>query len=392
MHTDRHRRSERNGLSRRRLLASAAAVWVAGRAAPLRAAEASADGLGVRREPFGKLPDGTEVDRYTLDNGKGLQAQVMTYGATLTTLSAPDREGRPAIITLYLDRLEDYVAGHPLFGSVVGRYANRIAGAKFTIDGKEYKLTANAGPHHIHGGNQEAFHRALWKAEPLREADGVGVKLAHTSRDGEAGYPGTVQAEVIYKLTADNRLIMQYVARTDQPTHVNLTNHAYWNLAGAGAGDVLGHVLQIRADRYLVPDAAKIPTGEIRPVRGTPMDFTEPKTIGSRIRQVEDENYDHCYVLNKGAGDALSLAAKVAEPGSGRTMEVWTTQPGMQVYTAKGLSNRMKAGGKSYGPYHGVCFETQHYPDAPHQPSFPSTLLRPGETYRQVTEHRFGVQ
>jgi aldose 1-epimerase len=330
----------------------------------------------------------------------------MTYGATLLTLSAPDRRGKIEPVTLHLDTLADYVKGHPLFGSVVGRYANRIANARFAIDDVEYKLTANADPHHIHGGRgPDAFHEAVWSAEPVRGAAAVGVRLTHVSPDGAAGFPGTVRASVTYTLaTGDNRLVMAYEATTDKPTHVNLTNHAYWNLAGAGSGDVLGHVLRVNAKRYLVADEKKIPTGEVREVRGTPMDFTEPKPVGSRIEQVEGQNYDHCYVLDKdgvGAGKEgldkegpgrLSLAARVSEPTSGRVMEVYTTQPGVQVYTAKGLTDKFRGGGKPYGPYHGLCLETQHYPDAPNQPTFPSTLLRPGQTLREVTEHRFGVE
>lgn len=367
-------------------------VVALGLAVQAAASQGFGDSVRVQQEPFGKLPDGTAVEIYTLTNANGLEAKVMTYGATLVTVKAPDRNGKRDIITLHLDTLDEYVRGHPLFGSVVGRYANRIAGAKFTIDGVEWKITANAGSHHIHGGGQEAFHRAVWKAEPIRAAHSAGVRLTHTSRDGEAGYPGTLQATVIYQLTADNQLLMDYTATTDKPTHVNLTNHAYWNLAGAGSGDVLDHVLYLNADHYLPADKAKIPTGEIRPVRGTVMDFTTPQSIGSRIRQVEDENYDHCYVLNKKPGERMALAARLQEPKSGRVMEVYTTQPGVQLYTAKGLSARLKARGKPLGPYHGVCLETQHYPDSPNQSAFPSTLLRPGQTYHEVTIHKFRVE
>lgn len=367
---------------------------------------AVAGGAGVRRDVFGRTPDGAEVHVYTLTNGRGLEARVMTYGATLLTLSAPDRRGRVEPVTLHLDALADYVKGHPLFGSVVGRYANRIANARFAIGDAEYKLTENAKPHHIHGGRgPDAFHEAVWSAEPVRDPAGVGVgvRLALVSPDGAAGFPGTVRATVTYALsTTDDRLVMAYEATTDKPTHVNLTNHAYWNLAGAGRGDVLGHVLRLTTKRYLVADEKKIPTGEVRDVRGTPMDFTEPTPVGSRIEQVEGQNYDHCYVLDKERSekekseregpDRLALAARVSEPTSGRVMEVYTTQPGVQVYTAKGLTDRLRGGGRPYGPYHGLCLETQHYPDAPNRPAFPSTLLRPGQTLREVTEHRFGVE
>jgi len=347
--------------------------------------------LEVSRTTFGSRPDGAQVDLFTLTNAAGLEVRVMTLGATLIAVKVPDRQGKFENVTLYLDSLEDYLRGHPLLGSVVGRYANRIAGARFMIDGVEYRLTPNAGKHHIHGGGKEGFHAAIWRAEPVREADAVGVKLSHTSPDGEAGYPGTLQTTVTYKLTADNRLFMEYSARTDKPTHVNLTNHAYWNLAGAGSGDVLNHVLQLDADHYLPADRLKIPTGEIRPVRGTAMDFTSPRSIGSRIREVEEQNYDHCYVLNKKPGERMSLAARVVEPRSGRVMEVYTTQPGVQFYTARALSSRLQGGGRPYGPYHGFCLETQRYPDSPNQPKFPSTLLRPGEVYHEVTIHKFSV-
>lgn len=365
------------------------ALLLAAQGCHLNAADGRA--LHVTQQPFGKTPDGTQIDLFTLTNSRGLEANVMTLGASLTTVKTPDRAGKSDIVTLYLDTLEDYLKGHPLFGSVVGRFANRIANAKFTIDNVEYQVTPNSRPHHIHGGNQEAFHRVIWKAEPIRAAGAVGVKFTHTSRDGEAGYPGTLQATVTYKLTDDNRLILDYTATTDKPTHVNLTNHAYWNLAGAGSGDVLSHQLTLNADYYLPSDAAKIPTGQILPVKGTAMDFTVPHTIGSRIDQVPDRNYDHCYVLNKKPGEDLSLAARVVDPKTGRVMEVFTTQPGVQLYTAKGLSDRLKGGGKPYGPWHALCLETQHYPDAPNKPAFPSTLLRPGQTFHQVTIHKFST-
>ena len=354
------------------------------------AAEGGAGSPSVVKAAFGRMPDGTTVDRYTLTNSHGLQADVMTYGATLTAVRVPDREGRLANMTLYLDTFEDYLRGHPLFGSVVGRYANRIAGARVTLDGVEHALAPNAGKNHIHGG-RKGFQKILWKARAVRGDRSAGVELTHTSPDGHEGYPGTLAVKVTYTLTDGNELRMAYEARSDKPTVVNLTNHAYWNLAGAGSGDVLGHVLTLNADRYLPADERKIPLGELRSVKDTPMDFTEPKAIGSRIREVEDRNYDHCYVLNKTGGERLSLAARVAEPKSGRVMEVYTTQPGVQLYTAKGLSSRFKAGGKAYGPYHGLCLETQHFPDSPNRPAFPSTVLRPGQAYSHVTIHKFGI-
>ena len=373
-----------------RTMALASAAWCAialCASATLTAALGGERHAGVEKSPLAKTPDGAQVDQYTLINANGLEVKVLTYGAMLTTVKVPDRKGDFESVTLYLDPAEDYLTRPTVLGSVIGRYANRIAGARFTLDGAEYKLSANAGRHHIHGG-KNGFQTIVWKAAPVQDAEGVGVKLTHTSPDGHEGYPGALDVEVTYMLTGDNRLKMQYVARTDKPTHVNLTNHAYWNLAGAGSGDVLGHLLWINADRYLPADPQKIPSGELKPVKGTPMDFTEPKTIGSRLDQVEDRNYDHCYVLNKRPGEGLSLAARVVEPKSGRVMEVYTTQPGVQLYTG-GI--RLKTGRLSYGPYHAVCLETQHFPDSPNRPQFPSTVLRPGETYRQLTIHKFSV-
>jgi aldose 1-epimerase len=384
------------GLARRRFLQLSGAA-LAGTAIgacgsqTLFAADQDAARQSIRREPFGKLADGTAVDTFTFANSAGMEVKVMTFGATMMTVKVPDRAGKLESVNLYLDTLEDYVQRSPLFGAVAGRYANRISNARFTIDGKPYKLTANAGPHHIHGGGKAGFDKVVWQAEPSREADGLGVKFTHVSPDGEAGYPGTLTTTVKYTLTADNRLILDYTAQTDKPTHINLTNHAYWNLAGAGSGDVLGHILWIDADRYLAADRAKIPSGEILNVKGTPQDFTLPTAVGARIDQVEDKNYDHCYVLNKPAGQAIPLAARVKEPRSGRMMEVFTTQPAVQLYTARGLNSRLKGGGKPYGPYHGLCLETEHYPDSPNRPEFPSTLLRPGETFHQVTIYRFAI-
>jgi len=343
----------------------------------------------VQRSSFGRLADGRAVDLYTLTNRQGMRVRVMTYGATLVGVEVPDRTGRVDNVTLYLDSLDDYLAGHPLFGSVVGRFANRIAGARFTLDGVEYRLTPNAGRNHIHGG-RNGFQKKLWLARPLKGEKRAGVELRLTSPHGEEGYPGTLEATMRYTLDDRNELRMEYEARTDKPTHVNLTNHAYWNLAGAGSGDVLDHLLYLNADRYLPADEAKIPSGELRPVRGTPLDFTRPQTIGSRIDQVPG-GYDHCYVLNKPAGKRMALAARLIEPHSGRVMEVWTTQPGVQLYTANGLGSRFRGGGEPYGPHHGVCLETQHFPDSPNKPQFPSTVLRPGERYHEVTVHRFSI-
>ena len=330
----------------------------------------------VEKTPVGRMPDGTRVDRYTLTNAGGLEVKVLTRGAMITTVKVPDRDGHFEGVTVPLGPPEECLKRRSVMGAIVGRYANRIAGARFTLDGVEYALSANAGKNHIHGG-RDGFHTVVWDAEPIEDAEGVGVELRHTSPDGHEGYPGTLAVTLVYKLTDHNRLRMEYTARTDKPTHVNLTNHAYWNLAGAESGDTLSHVLLLNADRYLAFGEGKIPTGEIRPVEGTCMDFTRPKTIGSRIDQVPGGDYDHCYVLNKKAGERLSLCARVVEPKSGRLMEVYTTQPGVQLYT---------------GNRRGFCLETQHYPDAPNRPAFPSTALRPGETYHEVTIHEFSLE
>jgi aldose 1-epimerase len=346
--------------------------------------------LSVQRTVVGSTPDGQSVEQYTLQNVHGLKATVMTYGATLTGMWTPDREGEFANITLHLDRLDDYLGGHPLFGSVVGRFANRIAGARFTLDGVEYAVTPNAGKNHIHGG-RKGFQKLVWQAEPLQDADRVGVQLSHVSPDGTEGYPGTLEVEVLYTLNNDNELSIEYKAHTDKPTHVNLTNHAYWNLGGATSGDVLDQVLEFNADSYLPSDAAKIPVGAPRSVDGTPMDFRQPHPIGSRI-EAAGGNYDHCYVLNKTPRGRMSRAARVWDPESGRVMEVDTTQPGVQLYTAQGLSDRFRTGEHAYGPYHGFCLETQHYPNAPNRSDFPSTVLRPDQEYHEVTIHRFSVE
>ncbi len=360
-----------------------------GSAGKLAAAETT-KGLSITRQPYGKMPDGTPVELYTLTNSHGLKAEVINYGAMLIGLHAPDQHGNTANITLHLDNLEQYLAGHPLFGCIVGRYANRIANARFVIDGQQYELAANSGRNHIHGGKM-GFHRYVWKAEAVEQADRVGVRLSHTSPDGDEGYPGKLDVTKTYWLTQGNELQMEYVAVTDKPTHVNLTNHAYWNLAGAGSGDVLAHELMINADYYLPVDAGKIPQGKPAPVKDTPMDFTTPHTIGSRIAQVPG-GYDHCYVLNKKRGEKLTLCARVAEPTSGRVMEVWTTEPGVQLYTANGMRVKRPDGSLRYGNHGGLCLECQHFPDSPNRPDFPSTLLRPGQKYYQFTIHKFSVK
>lgn len=347
--------------------------------------------MGVERISLGTARDGLRIEEYVLSNRFGLRVRIMTYGATITSVEVPDRNGTLENITLSLDSLEDYVRGHPCLGSTIGRYANRIAQGRFSIDGVEYKLATNNGPNHLHGGLQ-GFDKVVWGAAPFESQGSVGVAFSYHSPDGEEGYPGNLDAQVVYSLTDQNELKMAYSAATDKKTVVNLTNHAYWNLRGNAAGDVLEHELTIDADYYLPVDAGQIPLGELKAVAGTPMDFTQPRTIGSRLQETHG-GYDHCYVLNKraGAGDSsLTPAATAFEPTTGRMMEVFTTEPGVQLYTANGL--HVISGGKTLQKHQGFCLETQHYPDSPNHPHFPSTLLAPGETYHQLTVHRFSVR
>ncbi len=346
--------------------------------------------MELKKTVFGEV-GGEEVHLYTLRNRNGLQVKIMTYGATITAVEVPDRHGQRANVTLFLDTLEDYLKGHPFFGSTVGRYANRIAFGRFTIDGRTYQLATNDNRHHLHGG-RKGFDKYIWKAEPTIRRDAVGVVFSHTSPDGDENYPGTLQAQATYTLNNQNELRMVFEATTDKPTHVNLCNHTYWNLAGAGSGNVLDHLMMINAQKYLPVDQELIPLGDPAPVADTPMDFfTNPKTIGSRIQQVPGGGYDHCYVLVKEAPGKLTLAARVIEPKTGRVMEVFTTQPGVQFYTGNFLDGTLRAGGRAYPKHAGFCLETEHFPDSPNRPTYPSTLLRPGQTYREETIHKFSL-
>lgn len=343
--------------------------------------------MRIETQVLGKTTDGSEVHQYTLE-AAGLRVSAMSYGATLTGVWTPDRAGELANITLSLDALEDYLGGHPHLGSVAGRFANRIARGRFTLDGQSYSLATNNGPNHLHGGCF-GFDKKVWRGEPLEQADRVGVRFSLVSPDGDEGYPGTLTTQVIYALTETGEMHMEYLAETTKPTIINLTNHAYWNLAGAGSGDVEAHVLTIHAAVYIPVDDTSIPTGEILPVAGTPMDFREPHTIGERIGLV-GIGYDHCYVVDGRPGN-VRPAARVVDPASGRWMEVLTTQPGVQFYTGNYLTGKLGSrAGKKYDRHHGFCLETQHFPDSPNQPQFPSVVLRPGQRYREVTIHRFG--
>jgi aldose 1-epimerase len=336
---------------------------------------------------YGITPDGTPVSLHELTNGR-LTARVISFGAIVTELHVPDRHGRTADVVLGFDTLADYVGSNrPHFGAAIGRVANRVAGGKFSLDGREYTLAVNNGPNSLHGG-KKGFDKVVWTA---RDVQGSTVALSYLSPDGEEGYPGNLSVTVTYTLTPDDALAIEYTATTDRPTPVNLTNHSYFNLAGHGAGDVLGHEVMIAADVYTPFDPTQIPTGAIEPVRGTPLDFTTPAPVGARLAEVGGvpAGYDHNYVL-RGGPDSPGLAARVRDPGTGRVMEMLTTEPGVQLYTGNHLDGSIVGkGGVRYRQYQGLCLEAQHYPDSVHHPSFPSIILRPGETYRQTTVYRF---
>jgi aldose 1-epimerase len=349
---------------------------------------------GLTRAPFGRLPDGTAVESFTLRNARGLEVRAITYGAIIVSLRVPDREGRFGDVVLGHDDLAGYLRRPAYFGAVVGRYGNRIAKGRFTLEGKTYALSTNNGPNHLHGG-VKGFDKVVWKGDLVSTADGASVIFRYTSPDGEEGYPGTLQARVTYTLNDRDELTFDYAATTDKPTPVNLTQHSYFNLAGAG-NDVLGHELTIEADRFTPVDATLIPTGQLAPVSGTPFDFRKPTAIGARIGQDDEQlrrgsGYDHNFVLNR-AGEGLLHVARLAFPGSGRTMDIRTTEPGLQFYSGNFLDGTITGkGGVVYRHRSGLCLETQAFPDSPNQPSFPSTILRPGEEYRSKTVLTFGV-
>jgi aldose 1-epimerase len=349
-----------------------------------------------RAEHFDKTPDGSDVDIYTLNSKGGAEARITNYGGILVSLKVPDRGGRLADVVLGFESLEGYHrTGSSYLGALIGRYGNRIAKGRFTLNGVEYKLATNNGPNHLHGGVR-GFDKVVWTARPLKARNGSALELTYVSADGEEGYPGTLSVRVVYTLTDANELKIDYSATTDRDTVVNLTNHSYFNLAGEGSGDILGHLLTIYADRFLPTDATSIPTGELRPVRGTPFDFTKPTSIGARV-EADDEQlkwakgYDHTFVIRGRAG-TLRRAARVEEPKTGRVMEVWTTEPGVQFYTGNYLDGAAGKSGKPYGVRTGFCLETQHYPDSPNKPDFPSTVLRKGGGYRTTTVYKFAAR
>jgi len=348
--------------------------------------------MQLQQQPFGVVHSGTYADLFILENNHGVRVGLTNYGGIITTLHTPDRHGQPGDIVLGYDKLEEYRALNPFFGCLVGRYANRIAHAQFTLLGKTYTLAQNNGQNHLHGG-RVGFDKVTWAAEPFSGPDGVGVKLSYTSVDGEEGYPGTLHVTVTYTLDNANALRLDYHATTDQTTVINLTNHTYFNLAGRGS--ILDHLMQLHADTFTPVGASLIPTGELRPVAGTPFDFRTPTAIGARIAQDDEQlrfggGYDLNWVVNGDAGN-LRPAAFVQEATSGRTLTVLTTQPGIQFYSGNMLPNITGKGGQAYTKRSGFCLETQHFPDTPNQPTFPSAVLAPGQTYAESTVFQFGV-
>jgi len=352
--------------------------------------------MNIEVESFGSTPDGQAVRLYKLTNGNGLKAAVMTYGATVVSLEVPDRNGKLDDIVLGYDNLQEYIKNSPYFGAIVGRYGNRIAKGRFTLDGVEYnKLAINNGENHLHGG-LKGFDKVVWDDEPVWRPNGVGVKLRYLSKDGEEGYPGNLQAAVTYVLTNANELRIEYETTTDKATPVNLTHHGYFNLTG-GERDILGHVLAINADEFTPVDKGLIPTGERPSVKGTPMDFLKPVAIGARINQDYEQlkfggGYDHNWILKR-EGKGMTVAARVYEPTTGRLMEVFTTEPGIQFYSGNFLDGTITGKeNKVYKHRWGFCLETQHYPDSPNHAHFPSTILRPGEVYTTTTVYRFSTK
>jgi aldose 1-epimerase len=345
------------------------------------------------KETFGKTAEGESVDIYTLTNRNGMEAKITNYGGIVVALKVPDRNRKFDDVVLGFNDLDSYLKPHPYFGALIGRYGNRIAKGRFTLNGVEYKLAVNNGENHLHGGIK-GFDKVVWTAREMRTKNGPALSLTYLSKDGEEGYPGNLTVNVVYTITNNNELKIDYKASSDKDTVTNLTHHSYFNLAGEGNGDILNHRLILNANRFTPTDAGSIPTGELRSVAGTPFDFLTANTIGARINQENEQlkfgsGYDHNFVVNGRAG-TLRQAATVYEPTSGRVMEVWTTEPGIQFYTGNFLDGTLTGkAGKAYAKRTGFCLETQHYPDSPNKPKFPTTTLRKGVVYRSTTIYRF---
>lgn len=350
----------------------------------------------IARADFGKTADGETVELFTLTNKNGMEARITNYGGIVVSLTAPDRNNQYGDVVLGFNDLESYLKGHPYFGCIIGRYGNRIAKGQFSLNGVVYKLAVNNGPNHLHGG-VKGFDKVVWKAKPSTTKTGASLSLTYLSKDGEEGYPGNLNSTVVYTLTNRNELRIDYSASTDKATVVNLTHHSYFNLAGEGNGDILNHALTINAARFLPTDATSIPTGQLRNVRGTPFTFLQPHAIGERINQDDEQikfgsGYDHNWIVDGRMG-ILRQAASVYEPTTGRVMEVWSTEPGIQFYAGNFLDGTLTGkSGKTYPRRSGFCLETQHYPDSPNQTKFPSTTLRKGASYRSTTIYRFSVR
>jgi aldose 1-epimerase len=354
---------------------------------------AMADSIPVPAKPFGKIPRGEEVTLYTLTNKNGMSVSIMDYGATIVKILVPDRNGKFDDVVLGFDRFAPYLHPNAYFGATIGRYANRIAAGKFELSGVHYQLPLNNGPNSLHGG-VHGFDKHVWKVEPV-ESDIPAIRFTRLSPDGEEGYPGNLFVSVTFSLSDDNRLRIAYQATTDKPTILNLTNHSYFNLAGTGEGTILDHLVTLQARAYLPVDANLIPTGEIKDVTGTPWDFLNPTPIGLHLKETGGNpvGYDHNFVLQKSFFTNWGLAAHVEDPKSGRTLDVFTDQPGVQFYTGNSLDGTVTGkNGKVYAQYDGFCLETQHYPDSPNHDNFPSTILQPGEVYKTATVYAFGVK
>lgn len=356
--------------------------------------EEKAGQMDIKKKAFGTT-DGKNVYLYTLTNANGMQVKITNYGGTVTSIMVPDRQGKIADVVLGFDNLDDYIKKSPYFGCIVGRYGNRIANGKFTLDGKEYKLAQNNGQNNLHGG-VKGFDKVVWDAEPFKNDDGVGLILKYLSEDGEEGFPGNLDVTVVYTLTNNNELKIENKASTDKTTVVSITHHSYFNLKGQGEGDILDHVLMLNADKFTPVNENLIPTGELADVKGTPMDFTSPTAIGERIEADEEQlkiasGYDHNWCINRKDG-GLSLVGKVTENKTGRVLEVYSTAPGVQFYTGNFLDGTITGKeSKVYKLRYGLCLEPQLYPDTPNQPKFPSCILKPGETYKHDIVYKFSV-